>query len=69
MVVWSALVVATLLSAVLSATSAVAVVVIAMAKVLLVGRYFMELRTAPGWLRTAFDAYCVVVCGGLVVLL
>jgi hypothetical protein len=35
------------------------VLVVAMAKVDLVGRWFMELRLAPRGLRWAFDGWCV----------
>ncbi len=42
---------------------------IAFAKVHLVGRYFMELRHAAPLLRRAFDAYVITVCAVLVALL
>jgi hypothetical protein len=47
----------------------VVLMVVAFAKVHLVGRYFMELREAAPALRRAFDAYVGVVCALLVVLL
>lgn len=48
------------------AVSSVAVLVVAFAKVRLVGLYFMELRDAPPGLRAIFECY-VVVAGGVVI--
>ena len=62
---WLLLVAATLASWLVGADhgtgSVVAVVVLAIAaaKIRLVGLDFMELRSAPVPLRTAFEAYCV----------
>jgi hypothetical protein len=75
--VWLLLIVATLVSWQLGAdhglgsdddhtASSIFVIVIAIAKVRLVGLYFMELRCAPTVLRALFEAYCAVV-GALVV--
>jgi hypothetical protein len=49
--------------------AAVVIVVVAFAKVHLVGRWFMELHGAVLPLRRAFDAYVAVVCAVLVGLL
>lgn len=72
-VVWGVLVAATLMSWYLGTdhgfSSHVAVttlvLVVALAKARLVGRYFMDLRQAPARLRGLFDVYCVAVCGVL----
>jgi hypothetical protein len=40
--------------------------VVALGKVFLIGMQFMELRHADARLRRAFQAYCAVVCVGLV---
>lgn len=45
-----------------------AILIIAFAKVLLVGREFMELRHAPPLLRNLFQAWAIIVCGVLLVL-
>ncbi|WP_375476575.1 cytochrome C oxidase subunit IV family protein [uncultured Jatrophihabitans sp.] len=37
----------------------VGILLIAVGKARLVGRHFMEIQTAPAWLRWAFDGYCV----------
>lgn len=66
-VVWLGLLLATALSVAVheglgtGPTVVVLVVVVAFAKVWLVGRWFMELRSAPPVLRRCFDAYAVVV--------
>jgi hypothetical protein len=73
--VWAALVVATLVSYLAghdhSAIGEVGVVVallIAFLKVRFVGIDFMELKGAPPALRAAFEAWCVLVAGMVVVL-
>jgi caa(3)-type oxidase subunit IV len=66
--VWAILVLAAALSYLLAETDhagtgeVVIVILLAFAKVRLVGLYFMELRTAPLLLRVLFDAYCALVC-------
>jgi hypothetical protein len=40
--------------------------VVALGKVYLIGMHFMELRHADPLLRLAFQAYCGIVCVGLV---
>jgi hypothetical protein len=66
--VWLLLVVATLLSWYLGdghgarEVATVGVLVVAFAKVYLVGRYFMELRDAPRALRYGFAGWCAVMC-------
>lgn len=47
----------------------IVVLVVAFAKVRLVGRYFMELRDAPWPLLLSFEAYCAVVCAAVVAFL
>lgn len=72
-VVWLVLIAATLASWYLgtdhgfSSTAATTVVVmlVAFAKVRLVGLYFMELRDAPLPLRLVFEGYCVAACGAV----
>ena len=62
--VWAALVAVTVVSRAVGAEhgidSTVAVIVLALAliKVRFVGLDFMELRTAPAFLRGVFEAYC-----------
>ena len=77
-IVWGVLIAATLLSWWLGAGhgvssrlgASVAVLVVAMIKIRLVGRYFMELRRAPLPLRTVFEGYCLVLtCATLGMLL
>ena len=70
--VWGALVAASLVSwyfgtdhNVSSLASSTLIVVVALAKVWLIGRYFMDLRAAPAALRRGFDFYCVALCGAL----
>jgi len=46
--------------------ASVAVLAVAFVKVYLVGREFMELRTAPTALHTLFAGWCTVVCTALV---
>lgn len=48
------------------AFASVAVLAVAFVKVYLVGREFMELRTAPTALHALFAGWCAVVCTGLV---
>jgi len=43
----------------------VAVLAMAFIKARLIIRYFMEVRTAPGWLKLATDAWLVVLWGAL----
>ncbi|MFF3570095.1 cytochrome C oxidase subunit IV family protein [Nocardia jiangxiensis] len=69
--VWLLLVAATALSWALGtetggAVTSLAVIVVAFAKVRLVGLHFMELRDAPIGLRAAFEVY-LMVTGGLTV--
>jgi hypothetical protein len=72
--VWLALVAATGLSFALGSghTSGAGkaviscVLAIAFIKAWLVGRWFMELRTAPRWLRSVFDAWVLVVGAALI---
>jgi hypothetical protein len=71
-VVWAVLVAATVLSWALGSESAgqlssVAMLVVASAKVRLVGRYFMEIRGAHLALRAFLDAYVVLVGMAMVV--
>lgn len=42
------------------------IVVVAFAKIRLIGLYFMELRDAPVALRALFEAYVAVVGGGVI---
>lgn len=75
-VVWAVLVAATVGSwfvgsghaAAGHAVATLAVLSIAFAKVRLVGIHFMEIGTAPRWLRAAFEGYVVVVLVALVAL-
>jgi hypothetical protein len=66
-VVWAVLLLATAASVAVheglgaGTTAAVLVVMVAFVKLWLVGRWFMELRSAPPVLRRLFDAYAVVV--------
>ena len=46
--------------------TASAIMVIAFAKVYLVGMYFMDLRTAPGALRFVFSAWTLLTCAVVV---
>jgi heme/copper-type cytochrome/quinol oxidase subunit 4 len=71
--VWLGLVLATLASWLLGVGhdlphqyAAVAIIVIACAKVHFVGRYFMELREAPKALMAVFDGWVCVVCSVLI---
>ncbi len=72
---WLLLVAATVASAVVGwgqgggTTAGAVVLAITFAKAWIVGREFMEVRTAPAWLRAVFGAWCAVVGGALVVLL
>jgi hypothetical protein len=73
--VWLGLIAATLISwrigtdhGVHASLATAIVLVVAFVKVRFVGAYFMELRAAPVWLRTAFEAYCLVVCAALIVM-
>lgn len=75
LVVWAALVAATLISLALGEDwighgdfAAALVIAIAFVKVRLVGMHFMELRHAPLPLRIAFQAYCGVASIVLIVL-
>lgn len=75
LVVWAALVAATLISLALGEDwighgdlAAALVIAIAFIKVRLVGMHFMELRHAPLPLRLAFQAYCGVASIVLIVL-
>lgn len=74
-VVWAALVAATLISLALGEdwighgdVAAALVIVIAFIKVRLVGMHFMELRHAPMPLRLVFQAYCAIASIVLIVL-
>lgn len=71
--VWAGLVVATLFSfetMVLGNAhiARIMILVIAFAKVLMVGREFMELRHAPPFLLWLFQGWAVLTCGALLVL-
>jgi Prokaryotic Cytochrome C oxidase subunit IV len=46
----------------------VAVLVVAFAKVALIGLYFMDLRHAPPWLRNIFHVWYFAVCSVVVVI-
>ena len=50
-------------------TSTSIILVVSFVKVRLVARYFMEVKTAPLWLRVAIDGWCVFVCLGLLAIL
>lgn len=72
-VAWLGLVLATLVSWRLGAghggdhrTAGTIIIVVALAKVLVVGWYFMGLRDAPRWLNGAFAGWTVVVGATLV---
>jgi len=79
-IVWFVLILATLLTWSLggshhtpgvdggSSLAGFSILLIAFIKIRFIGLYFMELRHAPVALRGAFEAYCVVTCGALVVL-
>ncbi|WP_051470913.1 cytochrome C oxidase subunit IV family protein [Patulibacter minatonensis] len=78
-VIWAALVVATLASWWLgiheggapgdgATVGGVAVLVITFVKVWFVGRHFMDIRESTLLLRTIFDAYVVLLCTALCVL-
>ena len=67
--VWLGLIVATVISwrigtdhGLHASLATVVVLLVAFVKVRFVGLYFMELRDAPVWLRTIFEAYCLLVC-------
>lgn len=71
-VVWAALVVATLISwsvgidhGIDYRISTVLVLLVTLVKVYLVGMNFMELREAPSWLRASFNATCAGICTAL----
>lgn len=73
MTVWLLLVAATVVSWVFGAehllgarSASVAVLVLAFVKARLVGRHFMELRSAPVRLRVAFEGWTVIVCSVLI---
>jgi hypothetical protein len=73
--VWLLLVVVTLLSwesaVVISRNphiAAICVLLLAFFKVRLIGLEFMELRTAPPWLRMAFEMWVVSICAVLLTL-
>jgi heme/copper-type cytochrome/quinol oxidase subunit 4 len=70
--VWAVLIAATLVSwyfgighGVSSHVASTLVIVVAIAKIDLVGHYFMGLRRAPARLRWGFDNYCLALCGAL----
>jgi uncharacterized membrane protein len=74
-IIWALLVVASLLSwesmdiaGDHARIARAAILVIAFVKVSGVGLEFMELRHAPLALRIGFEAWCVLVCGALLVL-
>jgi hypothetical protein len=73
LVVWLVLVVATIVSWTVGANhgidyrlSTTLVLVVTFVKVNLVGMNFMELREAVLPLRAIFNAFCIVVCVGLI---
>lgn len=71
---WAALMAATLISWWMGeghgpqTVAAVGVIGVAFLKVLVVGRYFMELRYAPYPLRLVFTGWAVAVCCALIVM-
>ncbi|MCX2929979.1 cytochrome C oxidase subunit IV family protein [Mycobacterium sp. CVI_P3] len=79
-VVWFVLILATLLTWSLggrhhvpgvgggNSLAGFSILLIAFIKIRFIGMYFMELRHAPMALRGAFEAYCVVTCGVLIVI-
>ncbi|WP_067678793.1 cytochrome C oxidase subunit IV family protein [Nocardia miyunensis] len=69
--IWLLLVAATALSWTLGVeaggtVTSLAVIVVAFAKVRLIGLYFMELRNAPACLQAAFEAYVMLTCALIV---
>lgn len=44
------------------------VIITAFVKTWIVGFQFMELKTAPRWLRHAFDAWTVIICVTLLII-
>jgi Prokaryotic Cytochrome C oxidase subunit IV len=76
MVVWLALIAATLVSWWLGTDHgiddarivSVGVLLAAFVKVRFVGMYFMELRNAPIALRLIYEGWCVVVCATVIAL-
>ena len=76
--VWLMLVLATLFSAWTAADglpggagmpAAALAVAVGFAKVWLIGMHFMALRDAPPWLRSLFNAWSLVVGGGVTLLI
>lgn len=72
-IVWTALILATVLSW-WSGTdhgiddrelASVLVLIVAFIKIRLIGLHFMDLRDAPLGLRGIFEAWCLVVCSGV----
>lgn len=67
---WAGLTAATLLSFWLGTDHGVssaalrnaALLLVAFMKVHFIGRYFMDLKTAPAWLRRLFDWHCMALC-------
>lgn len=55
-------------AAVASVPVTVAVVVLAFVKCRLIIRYFMEVRTAPAWLKLATDTWLLVLWGAVLVI-
>jgi Prokaryotic Cytochrome C oxidase subunit IV len=55
-------------TAVASVPISVAVIVLGFIKSRLIIRYFMEVRTAPRWLRLATDGWLVVLWGSVLVI-
>lgn len=69
-VAWFVLVAATALSWALGSdhgmahrAASIMILLVAVFKIRLVGRYFMELRHAPVQLRAMFDGYCLLLAG------
>ncbi|MGV0735049.1 cytochrome C oxidase subunit IV family protein [Mycobacterium syngnathidarum] len=67
---WAGLTAATLLSFWLGSDQGISsaamrnavLLVVAFIKIHFIGRYFMDLKTAPAWLRRLFDWHCVALC-------
>lgn len=74
-VVWTGLVLATLVSWFLGADhtaapttlAGVVILLVAFLKVRFVAAYFMEIRDAPAVLRSLVEGWCAIVCGAVLV--
>jgi hypothetical protein len=75
-IAWAVLIAATLVSWYVGADhgsghaarelATIVVLLVAFVKVRIVGLYFIEIRRAPTPLRALFEAWCVLVCAGVV---